>query len=70
MKHELKIEQKYLIRILTGQKKFEVRVNDRDYQIGDEIVFLPLSSEDYNAYHYAPKSGIPSFGICEICSDR
>jgi len=50
MIHRLKIEQHYLIHILEGIKTFEVRKNDRDYQIGDQIIFMPLESENYNAY--------------------
>ena len=33
--HDLKIEPKYLDDIRKGNKKFEVRLNDRDYKIGD-----------------------------------
>ena len=33
--HELKIQQCYLDRILSGQKRFEIRFNDRDFQVGD-----------------------------------
>jgi len=45
MNHELKIEQKYFIRINEGSKTFEIRKNDRDYQVGDTIQFLPLECE-------------------------
>jgi hypothetical protein len=37
-KHELKVWPDYHYRILTGQKNFEVRKNDRDFQIGDTLV--------------------------------
>lgn len=36
-KHELKTWPDYYYRIFTGQKKFEVRKNDRDFQIGDTL---------------------------------
>ncbi len=39
MEHELKIEKRYLDRIFDGTKTCEVRLNDRDYQVGDTIVF-------------------------------
>lgn len=47
MKHELKILNEYLIPILEGKKTFEVRKNDRNYKVGDTIVFpgTPLESE-------------------------
>lgn len=39
MKHIIKIKKCYHERILLGQKTFEVRKNDRDYQVGDELEF-------------------------------
>ncbi len=58
MRHELKIQQKWLVRILTGEKSFEVRLNDRDYQVGDTIKFhLLASNEGINAYSYSSPIG-------------
>lgn len=37
MVHDLKIEKKYYDRILSGEKTFEIRYNDRDYQTGDQL---------------------------------
>jgi len=42
--HSLKIKEMWLDRLLDGSKKCEVRVNDRDYQIGDFLEFC-----DYRA---------------------
>ena len=50
MIHRIKIEQHYLINILEGKKNFEIRKNDRDYQVGHEIIFLPLASENYDVH--------------------
>ncbi len=33
MQHNIKIQTEYLIRIIENQKLFEVRLNDRDYQV-------------------------------------
>lgn len=33
--HELKIRTEYFSRIITGQKTFEIRKNDRNYQVND-----------------------------------
>ena len=33
--HELKIKHKYLVEVDCGNKTFELRKNDRDYQVGD-----------------------------------
>jgi ASC-1-like (ASCH) protein len=45
MKHELKIWPQYYQRVAEGTKTFEVRKNDRKYQMGDEVVL----------YYYDPK---------------
>ena len=37
--HELKIKHEYLVEVATGVKTFELRKNDRDYQVGDLIRF-------------------------------
>ena len=51
MKHSIKIEQHYLIHIVEGIKTFEVRKNDRDYQVGDTIYFMPIESKGgYDVY--------------------
>lgn len=44
--HDLKIKDKYYDRIMTGQKDFEVRFNDRDYQVGDILSLLPIAEDD------------------------
>lgn len=40
--HELKIKHEYLIDVETGKKTFELRKNDRDYQVGDLIHFIDV----------------------------
>ncbi len=37
--HDIKIRKEYADRIAEGTKKFEVRQNDRDYQVGDILRF-------------------------------
>lgn len=64
MRHELKIDQHFLIRLLEGKKTFEVRKNDRDYQVGDTIQFLPLESKTLNVYDYCER--IPEFLIIYV----
>ena len=39
MIHKLKIKDNYLERLLDGTKRAEVRLNDRDYQLGDILEF-------------------------------
>lgn len=35
--HNLKCWPQYMPALWSGEKKFEVRVNDRDFQVGDEL---------------------------------
>lgn len=37
--HELKINKEYLEDLLSGLKKFEIRYNDRNYKVGDYLIF-------------------------------
>lgn len=41
--HEVKILTEFYNRVITEQKTFEIRKNDRDYQVGD---FLLLKEYD------------------------
>lgn len=43
----LKIKQQYADRIVDRVKKFEIRKNDRDYQVGDIIRFKVLDNNCY-----------------------
>ena len=52
--HRLKIKEIFWKRIRSSVKPFEVRLNDRDYQVGDYIMFLtecgklPRHSDPYS----------------------
>ena len=37
MLHELKIEPLYLTQIIGGQKRFEIRKDDRGFKVGDHL---------------------------------
>ena len=45
--HELKIGKDYADSVYLGDKNFEIRVNDRGFQKGDIIRFLPLVENRY-----------------------
>ena len=48
MKHILKTWPEYYQAVWTGEKTFEIRVNDRNYQVGDLLVlqeFDPRTKE-------------------------
>lgn len=42
MTHKIKIEEQFAIAILNGDKTFEIRENDRGYQKGDILHFVPI----------------------------
>jgi len=44
MDHKLKIETKYIERIISLQKNFEIRRNDRDFQVGDTLTMLEYNN--------------------------
>ena len=51
--HELKIRHEYLIDVSLGTKTFELRKNDRDYQVGDLIRFIDIT-KDYTENDIEP----------------
>jgi ParB family chromosome partitioning protein len=47
MEHSLKINKEYLANLMDGKKKSEIRLNDRDYQLGDYLIFRDDKKEYY-----------------------
>ncbi len=45
--HDLKIHPDYFALQVAGLKRFEVRHNDRDYQIGDVLILNEFDGEKY-----------------------
>ncbi|MBQ7047037.1 MAG: DUF3850 domain-containing protein [Oscillospiraceae bacterium] len=51
MTHDLKLQYKYCDDVLIGVKNFEVRLNDRNYKVGDFIKFIPVDEKgNYKAH--------------------
>ena len=48
MKHELKIWPMYYERVKNGSKTFEVRKNDRNFQMGDTVTLKEFDPEATN----------------------
>lgn len=48
MIHELKIYPQYFEKVLDGTKTFEVRKNDRDFQVGDTVVLKEFYNIKYS----------------------
>lgn len=44
--HVLKIKDEYIREIYRGSKTFELRKDDRDYEIGDLIHFVNIDGEE------------------------
>ena len=49
MHHRLKTESRFYRRIESGDKTFEVRKNDRDFQAGDSIQLVEV--QDGTSFH-------------------
>lgn len=45
--HTLKICKKYADAVMSGAKTFEIRKNDRNFKVGDKIVFDVVTNEGY-----------------------
>ena len=50
MIHDLRIDQNYLSNLVSGLKKAEIRINDRDYQRGDILRFKDYSETKVKEY--------------------
>lgn len=46
--HRLKIHEQYADAVLNGTKTFEIRKNDRGYEVGDKIVFDVVTTKGYS----------------------
>lgn len=73
MTHELKILPEYFEAVTSGRKQFEIRKNDRDYKIGDQLIFKEWNGSEYTGdsfkseityiTDYAQKDGYVVLGI-------
>ena len=47
--HELKILPEYFIAVKGGRKTFEIRKNDRDFKVGDNLILKEIypNSDNY-----------------------
>lgn len=47
-KHELRLYDRYFDAVVTGKKRFEIRKNDRDYKIGDVLIFIRCDDDGFD----------------------
>lgn len=50
--HELKILPEYFDAVISGRKRFEIRKNDRDYKVGDQLILKEWSQDNYTGDSY------------------
>lgn len=67
--HELKIKHEYLVDITLGLKTFEIRKNDRDYQVGDLIRFIDIGVVG-TIYVYHTKINSNTSNGCDVDIDE
>ena len=51
MTHHIKLSWHYADAVLSGQKNFEIRYNDRGYQRGDKVQFTVVDDSKIRVYH-------------------
>ena len=79
--HNLKLNIEFCDDVLIGRKSFEIRENDRGYQTGDHIKFIPVNEQYFVVKHeiqnkiyeityvlngWGLKNGYVVFGIKEV----
>lgn len=55
MEHELKIYPKYFEDVISGQKAFEVRKNDRNFNVGDMLILKEWDNIKYSGRNVKAK---------------
>lgn len=63
--HELKVVEPYFTDLKTGKKTFELRFNDRDYQVGDVLILRKYDPEINKLFD----DEVLTFTITHILSD-
>ena len=55
--HVLKIKEEYYEEVYIGNKTFELRKNDRDYEVGDIIHFTDVYGKEFIDFLYGEDGG-------------
>lgn len=70
IKHDLKISSQYYDDVMMGRKNFELRKNDRDYQVGDIFVLREYNNDKYTGRYFIQVIGYvlkdcPQYGLMD-----
>ena len=63
--HYLKTEAEYFQAVKIGLKKFEIRKNDRDFQVGDVLFLQETVGGVYTGRRLAPRKIKYIFSACK-----
>jgi Domain of unknown function (DUF3850) len=64
MRYNLKIERRWLVPVISGHKKAEIRRADRDFSVGDELLLYTRDRNDAEiavVTHVLPLDEIPRY---------
>lgn len=62
--HELKCESKYFAKIMSGIKTAELRLNDRDYKVGDYLILQNSVNGEISDEMRTP--GVVTYGVAPL----
>ena len=65
IKHDLKILPQYFEAVIKGRKKFELRKNDRDFNVGDIFALREWKNGEYTGRYYIGSIGY----VLQNCSE-
>lgn len=53
--HKLKISPFYFMKVMSGNKSFEIRKNDRNFKVGDKLILKEYENGEYTGFYLTEK---------------